>query len=142
LVIASGLSYPGFEEYDNALLVLERGRSCFRGEVANRLGGAKLVHGKKFIHHAQGQFGAVYKLLTVEGPWALRCPLQHPPRNLSSRYNWLQEFREERSASYLLPTLYGDPGILAGGREVPVVLMEWTDNQDLRSAVADRKSVV
>jgi len=129
------MRFPGFQEYEQALLLLEHNRNPFRSEAVRLIPCPRLEPGKKFKHDAVGQFAIVYKIRSNGRTWALRCPKAAFPQDVRERCRRVSETLPKSSPPYLLETTYVEPGISAGGIEVPIMLMEWADGENLRDRV-------
>jgi|GEM_PF-6511150 len=129
------MRFPGFQEYEQSLLLLDHGRNPFRGDANRVIPNPKLEPGRIAMHDAVGQFAIVYKIRSNGKLWALRCPKAGFPGNVRERCRRVSETLPKSSPRYLLETVFAEPGMFVGGREVPVMLMEWVDGENLRDRV-------
>jgi eukaryotic-like serine/threonine-protein kinase len=83
-----------------------------------------------------GQNAIVFRLVTDDGPVALRC-LTTEPSEGQLRYEALLRHLEQSPCRHLIPARWHDAGIIVGGVTWPVVEMPWVPGRPMDVIVDD-----
>ena len=82
-----------------------------------------------------GRFASVYRIQSGDRVWAARCFLSEVP-DQQARYHAISEHLEAVQLKYTVPFTYLAGGIKVGGKNYPLLKMEWVQGEPLDFFVA------
>jgi len=83
-----------------------------------------------------GQFSSVFHVATATTPFAIKCFVRSQAGR-EERSKRLSRLLGANPRDWYVPFEFQDPGVLVGGRELPIVKMQWIDGHNLEEYIAE-----